>query len=73
MLQKISDYFGVSIDYLLTGKEKSPEAEAQEFYEYLEELKNRSEMRMLFKLAKNATKEEVEQTVRIIEAIRNKP
>lgn len=30
MLQKIADHFGVTIDYLLTGKEKSPGAEAPE-------------------------------------------
>ena len=40
-----------------------------ELQEYLEELKNRSEMRMLFKLAKNATKEDVEKAVRIVEAL----
>lgn len=28
MLQKIADHFGVSIDYLLTGEEKSPDASA---------------------------------------------
>lgn len=43
-----------------------------ELQQYLEELKNRSELRMLFKLAKNATKEDVEQAVRIIEAIAKK-
>lgn len=37
---------------------------------YLEELKTRPEMRMLFSLAKNATKEDVEQAVKIIEALR---
>ena len=41
-----------------------------ELGEYLEELKNRSEMRMLFQLAKGATKEDVEKAVRIIEALR---
>lgn len=40
-----------------------------ELQEYLEELKNRSEMRMLFSLAKNATKEDVLQAVKIIEAL----
>jgi transcriptional regulator with XRE-family HTH domain len=30
ILQKIADHFGVSIDYLLTGEEKSPAAEAAE-------------------------------------------
>lgn len=42
-----------------------------ELQEYLEELKNREEMRMLFKLAKGATKEDVEKAVKIIEALTN--
>lgn len=41
-----------------------------ELQEYLEELKNRSEMRMLFSVSKNATKEDVEQAVKIIEALK---
>lgn len=52
----------------LYEQEASPEDE--ELAAYLEELKNRSEMRMLFKLAKGATKADVEQAVRIIEALR---
>ena len=68
-LLKIADYFGVSVDYLLGKDEKAEDSELQE---YLEQLKNRSEMRMLFKLAADATKEDVEQAVRIIEAIRKK-
>ena len=42
-----------------------------ELQEYLEELKNRPEMRMLFSLAKGATKEDVEKAVKIIEALIN--
>lgn len=50
----------------ISDLEKSEDLELQE---YLEELKNRSEMRMLFKLAKGATKEDVEKAVKIIEAL----
>jgi transcriptional regulator with XRE-family HTH domain len=42
-----------------------------ELTEYLEQLKNRSEMRMLFRLAKNASKTDVEKAVRIIEALKS--
>jgi hypothetical protein len=38
--------------------------------ELLTELRDRPEMRMLFKLAKGATREDVEQAVKIIEALR---
>ncbi len=57
-------------------KEKSP-AEAEdlvngdpELTEYLEELRTRDEMRMLFSITKGATKEDVMRTVAIIEALR---
>lgn len=69
-LAKISAYFGVSIDYLLHGK---PPASQDEMDEFLEMLKNRQECRMLFSLAKNATRSDVERAVRIIEALREVP
>ena len=68
-LHQLASYFGVTVDYLL-GKEEKPATESDELNEYLEELKNRSEMRMLFSLAKGATKEDVERAVAIIEALR---
>lgn len=67
-LQKIADYFGVSIDYL-TGKEK-PVTDDDELNNYLDELRTRPEMKMLFSVSKGCTKEEVEQAVKIIEALR---
>ena len=48
-----------------------PELEDSELWSYLEELKNRPEMRMLFKCAADATKEDVEKAVKIIEALQN--
>ena len=72
-LQKIADYFNVSVNYLLEKEDlkTSPAAatEDDELNIYLEELKNRKEMRMLFKLASGATKEDVEKAVAIIEAL----
>lgn len=67
-LGAISALFNVPVDYLL-GTDK-PATEGDELNEYLEELKNRPEMRMLFSLAKGATKEDVERAVAIIEALR---
>ena len=74
-LQKIADYFGVTVAYLkgIEEKEEAPTAEtveADDLNEMLEELKNRPEMRMLFSLAKGATKEDVELAVQIIERMR---
>lgn len=71
-LSKLAEYFGVTADFLLTGKagEKPLINEDESLTDYLEELKNRPEMRMLFSLAKGATKEDVEKAVAIIEALR---
>lgn len=68
-LSKIASYFGVSVDYLLGNEEKPPATDDEELNEYLEELKTRPEMRMLFSLAKGATKQDVEQAVAIVEAL----
>lgn len=74
-LSKIANYFGISIDYLLGNteqKEKPLVNEDEELTEYLDELKNRPEMKMLFSLAKGATKEDVEKAVKIIETLLGK-
>ncbi len=65
-LVKIADYFSVPTDYVL-GKMGGTE----EFDEYLDMLASREELRVLFKLAKNASKSDVEQAVKIIEALKN--
>ena len=57
-------------EYLLGWSLRAGTEEDDELLAYLDELKNRSEMRMLFSLAKNATKEDVEKAVRIISALR---
>ena len=53
-------------------KEKPLINDDEELTEYVQMLKTRPECRMLFQLSKNATKEDVEAAVRIIEALRNK-
>lgn len=63
-LPQIAGYFGVTVDYL-TGKSQD-----DELNDYLIALKNRPEMRQLFKVSKSATKEDVEQAVKIIEALK---
>ena len=74
-LSKIAAYFEVSVGYLL-GTDKNAEKPLvngdEELTEYLEILKTRPEMRMLFQLSKDASREDVEAAVRIIEAIRKK-
>lgn len=66
-LRLLSEFFGVDMNTLT-----SPEsAQSAELAELLEALRNRDEMRMLFKLAKDATPEDVRKAVKIIEALHN--
>lgn len=69
ILEKIADYFNVSIDELL-GNKKNLTEDDKEMQEYLEFLKYRPEGKMLFSVAKGCTKEEIEQAVKIIDALR---
>lgn len=75
-MKKIADYFGVSVEYL-NGEADDPKPNEkplingdEELTDYLDELRSRPEMRMLFSVAKDATKSDVERAVRIIEALR---
>ena len=69
-MQMLADYFGILKSDLTEEKIESTLTDDIELQEYLEELKNRSEMRMLFKSLKGTTKEDVERTVKIIEALK---
>lgn len=70
VLRKIADYFGISPYEVLEAKEEQPLVnDDEELTEYLEMLRTRPEMKMMFQLAKGATKEDVEKAVRVIEAM----
>lgn len=71
-LESLCKYFGCSMDYFSGQKEKPTVTEDDELNEYLEELKTRPEMKMLFSVAKGATKEDVEKAVKIIETLLGK-
>lgn len=70
VVRKLAQYFDISRFEVL--EDRPDDGTDPELADYLEELKTRPELRMLFKLSKHATKEEVEQAVRVIEAIRKK-
>lgn len=80
-LQKIADYFGVSVDYLMTGKNSSNIKVIDEndnvivlddeALELIDSLRKNPEMRMLFSVSKKATKEDIIKAVKIIEALRD--
>ena len=74
-IEAIANYLSISPAYLMGWETDNKDTnnkltDDEELQEYLEELKNRSEMRMLFSLAKGATKEDVEKAVKIIEALK---
>lgn len=74
-IEVIANYLSTSPAYLMGWETDNKDTnnkltDDEELQEYLEELKNRSEMRMLFSLAKGATKEDVEKAVKIIEALK---
>ena len=64
-LQRFADFFHTDMNTLLTGTGDS------ELNELLETLRSREDMRMLFKLARDATPEDVRSAAKIIEALRN--
>lgn len=73
VIRKLAKYFDIPVSGLLDEEPMKPLInENEELTEFVQMLKTRPECRMLFQLSKNATKEDVEAAVRIIEAIRNR-
>ena len=70
-LQKIADYFGVSLEYLMTGEEPgyyvNPEAarRAQIMYQ-------RPELALLFEAAEDAPPEDIELAYQMLKALKAK-
>ena len=73
-LSEIAKYLSVSPDYLITGEQKEKAAidvVDDDLKEYLDELRTRQEMRMLFSTTKTATKAQIEAIVKFIEGMQN--
>lgn len=70
LLEAMADFFHVSVSTLLDREETDLVNGDPALTEYLETLRDRPEMRMLFSVTKNATREDVEAAVKIIEALR---
>ena len=75
-LSKIAEYFGVSVDYLLNGEENiMVEAHNEPIYlddetrDIIDELRTRPEMKILFSVSKNVTKEDIEATVELLKRL----
>ena len=71
LLERMADFFHVSVSTLLGREEEAALVNGDsELTAYLQELRDRPEMRMLFSVTRGAGKEDVEAAVRIIEALR---
>ena len=68
-VETLARALGVSPAYLM-GLEEQTAAEEEEMQELLFQLREREDMRMLFKLAKDASPKDVKRAVAIIEALR---
>lgn len=73
-LQKLADYFGVSVDYLIKGEENEEKGyyinpETAELAQTLFENKN---LRVLFDAAKDATPEDLQTTYNMLMALKKK-
>lgn len=77
-LRRIADYFGVSVEELTRDQKEKPVEDDglvngdAELTEYLDELRNRSEMRMLFSVTKDAKKEDIEALAKFFEQMNGK-
>lgn len=68
--EALADVFNVSLDVLRGLDNEYRGINSPEIREYLEVLQSRPEMRMLFSVTKDAPKKDIEQTVKIIQALR---
>ena len=71
-ISRMAEILGTTEQYLMFGgeKEKPTISEDDELNEILEACRERSDLRMLFKLANGATVDDVKQAIKIIEALR---
>lgn len=75
-LSKIAAHFGVSVDYLLGESDILVEAHNEPIYlddetrELIDSLRTRPEMKVLFSVSKNVSKEDIEATVEILKRMR---
>ena len=74
-IQKIADYFNVSVDYLMTGKEKEG---GEKYYindetaSIAQEIFDNKELRLLFDAAKDAQPDDLQTVHQMLLALRRK-
>lgn len=76
-LQKIADYFSVSVDYLMTGEDKSDLSDKKyyindETAEMADKIFHNKELRLLFDAARDAQPEDLETVHQMLLALKRK-
>lgn len=76
-LQKIAEYFGVSVDYLVTGEDKSSLSDGKyyindETAEMADKIFHSKELRLLFDAARDADPEDLETVHQMLLALKRK-
>ena len=71
-LAKIADYFGVSIEYLMTGEEKENYYINPETAKIAQEIFENPEMRILFDASRNASPEDLRTVTEMMLALKRK-
>lgn len=71
-LKAIADYFGVSLDYLLTGEEKVTYYDDPETEELAQRMRDNPEFRMLFSATKDATPYELRMIYELFKVIKKR-
>lgn len=75
LIERFADIYGVSTDYIITGRESNaPKGyyHDQEAAEYAEYLRTRPHAKILFSASKDMAKEDMEEAVRYIEYLKSK-
>ncbi len=71
-MQKIADYFGVSVDYLMTGEEKQGYYFNEETTKIAQDIFENKELRLLFDTARNAEPEDLMAVHNMLLALKRK-
>ena len=69
-LPMIADYLGVTTEYLIGKTDSHHPANDDELLEIMNAVHKRPELRVLFSASKNATKDDILRTVKIIESLK---
>lgn len=69
---KLAEYFGVTEQYIMTGKEFEGYYTSEEVAAIAQEVYERPEMKMLFDASKDVSKEDIEFVIQMVEKMKQK-